>query len=92
MINIVCRGTAAENLRVNGKAYLCRAPTKIVDTIENFSNSDATVNDIIADCTRMRYTFVCVAAPLRVPLHKRSDNAFPHAAASRCISAIIFTC
>ncbi|MFB2979347.1 hypothetical protein [Microseira sp. BLCC-F43] len=27
----------------------------------------------------MRYTFVCLAAPLRVPLDKRSDNAFPHA-------------
>ncbi|GET42233.1 hypothetical protein MiSe_70470 [Microseira wollei NIES-4236] len=27
---------------------------------------------------RMRCTFVCVAAPLRVPLHKRSENAVPH--------------
>ncbi|GET42468.1 hypothetical protein MiSe_72850 [Microseira wollei NIES-4236] len=32
----------------------------------------------------MRYTLVCVAAPLRVPLHKPSENAVPHAAASRC--------
>ncbi|WP_226582462.1 hypothetical protein [Microseira wollei] len=39
----------------------------------------------IADFIRMRYTAFCVAAPLRVPLHKPSDNAFPHAAASRCI-------
>jgi hypothetical protein len=46
MINIVCSSTAAENLRVNGKAYLCCATTKIVDPMENFSNSDATGNDI----------------------------------------------
>ena len=32
----------------------------------------------------VRYTNSCVRAPLRVPLHKQSDFAFPHAAASRC--------
>ncbi|GET37690.1 ATP-binding protein [Microseira wollei] len=40
--------------------------------------------EFIADFIRMRYTLVCVAAPLRVPLHKRRENAVPHAAASRC--------
>jgi len=32
----------------------------------------------------MRYTFVCVAAPLRVPLHKRSLKAVLHSLAIRC--------
>jgi uncharacterized lipoprotein YddW (UPF0748 family) len=38
----------------------------------------------IAVCSRMRYTFVCAAAALMLPLHKRSHKAFPHALAIRC--------
>ncbi|GET36744.1 hypothetical protein MiSe_14960 [Microseira wollei NIES-4236] len=32
--------------------------------------SGETHQTVTADCTRMRYTFVCIAAPLTVPLYK----------------------
>jgi hypothetical protein len=32
----------------------------------------------------MRYTLVCVAAALRLPLHKPSQRAVPHSLAIRC--------
>ena len=51
---------------------------------ESFYSGLFAGHDITADCSRMRYTFVCVAAPLRVPLHKRSENAVPHSFAIRC--------
>ena len=38
----------------------------------------------IADCRRMRYTFVCIAAALMLPLYKQSLKAFPHSLAIRC--------
>ncbi|GET37358.1 glycosyltransferase family 39 protein [Microseira wollei] len=39
---------------------------------------------VIAVCRRMRYTFVCVAAALMLPLRKRSLKAVLHSLAIRC--------
>ncbi|GET42208.1 hypothetical protein MiSe_70220 [Microseira wollei NIES-4236] len=38
----------------------------------------------IADCSRMRYTFVCVAAQLIVPLHKQAKRLYLTRKAIRC--------
>ena len=42
-----------------------------------------------ADCRRMRYTFVCITAPLTVPLYKRSQKAVGNSLAICCKLALI---
>ncbi len=43
------------------------------------------VRVLIADCSRILYGFVCIAAGLMLPLYKQSQKAFPHSFAIRCI-------